>query len=226
MNHVVSPSFLKQKARQLKKEKGLSQSEALNEASKQLDYSNYKNYLNVLKANREQSENSKEVLLRTISSEKIASKKVDLAVSFLQSSKIPFRDLLDILELFKHSKKSLNSVCEKSTLKAELQTYLFNDFLTDESKDEIQMWEPYFVAKEIFLKNLIYEIKDDLLCVEGDYDLEIKFEYDLDENEPESKDDRFKDRWLFGSFEITIDRNKKITFVNSDIGQYADGGRH
>jgi hypothetical protein len=167
-NPIVSISFLKQKARQLKKEKSLSQSEALNEASKQLGYSNYKNYLNVRKANREQSTGSKEVLLRNISSENDVSKKVDLAISFIQKSKIPFRNLLDVLKLFKYSKEALNSVCEKTTLKEELQTYLFNDFHTDEGKDEIQMWQPYFVAKEIFLKNLIYEIKEDMLCVEGD----------------------------------------------------------
>jgi type II secretory pathway pseudopilin PulG len=52
---LVSPSFLKQKARQLKKEKSLSQSQALNEAAQHFGFSNYKNYLNVLEGNQKQS---------------------------------------------------------------------------------------------------------------------------------------------------------------------------
>lgn len=41
-------SFLKQRARQLKKEKSLRSCQALDEAARELGYSNYKNYLNVL----------------------------------------------------------------------------------------------------------------------------------------------------------------------------------
>ena len=40
---LVSPSYLKQVARNLKKDQSLSQSAALNEAAKKLGYVNYKN---------------------------------------------------------------------------------------------------------------------------------------------------------------------------------------
>lgn len=69
------------------------------------------------------------------------------------------------------------------------------------------------------------------------YDLKTKFEtagfFLIDNNKriefgskvpnPYKEYPHFKDRSLFGSFEIAIDRNKKITLVHQDIGEEIDG---
>jgi len=224
MSSIVSQSFFKQKARQIKKEKSLSQHQALDQAAREFGYSNYKNYLNVLEANRNQSKQPpKEVLLKNISSENDMTKKVNLAISFIQGFEISFQDLLDILKLFQHSEKDIQFLCEKSNLKDEIQSYLLNDFLTDEGKDEVHFRQPYFIAKEISLIDLTYEIDEDMLRVDGNYNLKTKFEFEMEEDDPLSKDDRFNDRQLFGSFGITIDRNKKINITHSDIGEKFNG---
>src|SRR5579872_6745088 len=106
----VSPSFLKQIARKLKREKSLGHSQALNDAAKLYGYSNYKNYLNASKANREHSEFEKVNLFKDISSEMDLSKKVLLAISFLQKFKTPFQDSLRVLKQFESSEEALQSV--------------------------------------------------------------------------------------------------------------------
>lgn len=221
MESVVLLSFLKQRAKQLKKGKSLSQSQALNEAAKELGYSNYKNYLNLLEANRKQSKPSKEVILKNISSEDDMLKKMGLAISFIQKYEIPIQDLLGILKLFQDS-EAMQFVCEQSNLKDKIQSFFFNDFLTDEGKSEIQMHDPYYVAKDISLNNLIYKINGDMIEVEGNYDLKIGFEFEVEDEYKEYP--HFKDRSLSGPFEITIDRAEKITIEYTDIYKEFDDG--
>lgn len=223
MKTPVSLTFLKKLAKKLKKEKSLRQHQALDEASKQLGHSNYRNYLNISKANRKQPESDKEVLLKNIYSENDMSKKLELAISFIQNYETSFQNLLGIVKLFQHSEENLQFFCEKLNLKNKIQSYLLKDFLTDEGKAEIHFRQPYFIAKEISLSDLTYEIDDDMLCVDGNYYLKTEFEFEIDENDPISKDNRFNDRKLFGSFEITIDKNQKIIIVHSDIGEEFDG---
>ena len=210
---LVSPSFLKQIARNLKKQKSLSQSQALDEASKHYGFSNYKNYLNTLEINRKQLASIKKVLLRTISLENNMSKKVELAVSFIKKFQVPFHDLLDIYKLFQRSKKDLQFICGQSNLQDEIQIYLLNDFRTIDGQAEIESLYEYYRAKNLSLKDITYEIDGDMLCVDGMYDLTIEF------NDDYKGLPHFEDHSLFGSFEVTIDRNKKITLVNSDIGE-------
>ncbi len=219
MKSIFSPSFLKQKARQLKKEKSLTQNQALDEAAVELGYSNYKHYLNVLEAGRKR----KEARFKYVSLEKDIIKKTELAITFIKDFKIPFHEQLDILMLFQHS-DDIQSLCEKLNLmKDDIELFLFGDFLTDEGKYEINFRAPHFIAKKISISDLTYEINDGVLCVEGNYDLKIEFEFELDESDPISKDERFNDRDLFGTFGIRIDRDKKITIEYSDIGEETEG---
>ncbi|WP_019218440.1 hypothetical protein [Legionella tunisiensis] len=214
----VSPRFLKQEAKKLQKSRNLSRSKALDEVSKKYEFSNYRHYLNVYESNRKKFASTKHVLLKNISLEKDMHKKMELALSFIRNFKIPFRDLLDILKQFQHSERAVQAICEKLNLmKGEIQKFLFNDFLTDEGQYEINFRAPNFIAKEIVINGLTYEIDKDKLCVDGDYVLKTEFEFELDENDPNSKDERFKDREFDGSFGVEIDRNKEIIFVHSDM---------
>ncbi|MDP3562224.1 MAG: hypothetical protein Q8R83_08630 [Legionellaceae bacterium] len=242
---IVSPTFLKQRARQLKKEKSLSQHQAYDEAAKESGYAGYKHYRNTL----ETTPKCKEALLENIYSEKDMFKKVELAVAFVQNFKIPFHEQLDILKLFQNSeedaqfvyeKLSLDSglhdliqpwlqfVCEKlNFMKDEIQSHLLKDFLLGEGKDELHNIHPYFIAKEVSISELMYEIAEDTLRVfEADYKLKLKFDFENVEfeNEEDRKDSRFNDREMFGSFGVTIARNKEITFEHSDIGEESGDG--
>lgn len=214
----VSPTFLKQEAKKLKKSQGLQMSKALDEISKNYGFSNYRHYLNVYESNLKQTHSTKENLLKSISLEKDMSKKMDLAITFIKESKIPFRDSFEILKQFQYSEKAFQTLCEKlSLMKNEIQSFLLDDFLTDEGQYEISFRAPNFVAKTISVMALTYEIHGDKLCVDGSYVLETEFEFDLDKSDPISKVERFMNRKFDGHFGIEISRSKKITLVHSDM---------
>jgi hypothetical protein len=214
---LVLLSFVKQRARQLKKKKSLSQSQALDEAAKESGYSNYRNYLNLLDATHKQSKFSKDSLLEKILSENDMSRKVDLALPFIQNPETLFQDLLDILKLFQHSEETLQFVCEKSNVKNEIQQYWFNDYLTGDGEAEIYGQYEHYVAKDLIVKELKYKIDGDLLCVDGEYDLTIKFGFELEDESYREKYPHFQDHLWWGDFEITIDRNKEITVVEASF---------
>lgn len=215
---LVLLSFLKQRARQLKKEKALSSHQALNEASRELGYCNYKNYLNLLEAERRQYKSPKNVLLQKMSAENNMSKKVGLAIPFIQSPETPFQDSLDILKLFQYSEKDLQFVCEKSNLRNEIQQYWFDDYLNGEGKCEISAFNEYYIAKDLSLRGLHYKLDEDMVCVDGEYDLTIEFGHELEDESYREKYPHFKDHLWWGDFEITINSNKEIAVVNASFG--------
>ena len=108
MKSLVSPSFLKQKARQLKKEKSLSQGEALNEASRFLGFTNYKNYLNILESSRKA----------------IDPIKAEQVISLLKEINSSFKMKLNILESL--DSNTIQSICSKIS------------FMNDEIRDHVQ----------------------------------------------------------------------------------------
>lgn len=209
---LVSPSYLKQKARQLKRDNSLSQSQALDAAAQQFGFSNYKNYLNLLEANNKQPI---EDYLKKISTENDMSLKMDITVSLIQNYEVPFQVLLEILKQFQHSPEAIRSLCEKSKLTNDIQSFLLDDLRADEGK-EIEMYAPYFSITQLSLSNLIYEIDDDLICVDGDYT--IKLEFDGEVPEEYKNYPHFEVRSMFGNFEIEIDKNKNMSIENSSIG--------
>ncbi len=215
---VVSPSFLKQKARQLKKEKSLSQHEALNEASKQLGYTNYKHYLNYLESSvpepRQATEGDMHALW--LDKKEEMSKRLFSVEPLFENFKISFPDLFNSLREKRESKVSVQSICEKSALKEYLELYFLIDALRDDEGD-IDDYTPYHIARTASLKNLIYKFKKDKIFVEGEYDLVLEFGFDYDKND---KHPTFEDEKMFGSFEIEIDESRKITVGNLDIGHY------
>ena len=123
----ISPTYLKQKAKKLKKSDNLSMCVALDEVSKFYGFSNYRHYINIYKSNRKQSAFSKQELLKNISLETDMHKKMELAILFIRNYKIPFRDILDILKQFQDSAKAIQVICEKLNLmKSEIQKFLLN----------------------------------------------------------------------------------------------------
>ncbi len=214
MESIISPSFLKQKARQLKKGKSINQHQALDEAAKLYGFSNYKHYMNVLEAGCKR----KDAHFKSLSFEKDIAKKIELAINFFNNFKVPFREQLEVLMLFQASPSAVQTLCEKLELmKDELEQFLFNDFLTDEGKYEITYRAPHFIAKKLATSDLTYEIRDGALCVDGQYILTTEFEYELEADDPISKDERFNDRDFDGCFGVAIDMNRKISFVHSDM---------
>lgn len=211
-------SVIKKRARQLKNENSLTWHQALDASAKEFGYTNYQNYKNISEANLRQYKSVMEIFLKDISLETDLSKKIELAISSMEKYETPLRDLFDILTQFQHSEDIIQTVCEKlSLMKNEIQLFLFNDFLTEEGKYELNFRAPNFIAKEISISELTYEFNDSVLYVDGNYILKTEFEFELDENDPISKDERFNDREFEGSFGLEIDANKEITFMHSDM---------
>lgn len=239
----VSPSFLKQKARQLKREKSLKQSQAYDEAARECGFSNYKHYRNVLESNHKQNKPPLENILKNILSEDDLSKKMELAISQINKFEMPFHEILGILKLFQHPQGDMQFIYEKlnldkdfhdliqphlqyvgerlSLMKNEIQSYLLKDFLTDEGTSEIQFRHPYFIAKEISLHDLTYAIDRDKLCVNGQFDLVAEFDGEVPDDY--KKEPHFEDRQLFGAFVINIDKEEKIIIAHSEIAEKIDG---
>jgi hypothetical protein len=209
---LVSPSYLKQKARQLKRDNSLSQSQALDEAARQFGFSNYKNYLNLLNANNKLP---LEDYLKRMYAENDMLQKMDIAISLVQNYEISFQVLLEILKQFQDSQEAMRSLIEKSKLKNDIQSFLLDDLRADEGK-EIEMYAPYFTATQISLSNLVYEIDEDMLCVDGDYNIKLEFDGEIPEDYKDYP--HFEVRSMFGNFEIEIDKNKNISIENSSIG--------
>lgn len=212
---IVSPSFLKQKARQLKKSKSLTQSEALNEASQELGFSNYKNYLNALESSRPEPPDPADFemeIWEQMNGE--SSKRIAIVDSLLQKLKLPFGELLDSLEQARHW-KTRQSICEKyPELKEFIRLHIHMDSLEDEG-GSLELISSYHLPKEAEVKNLVFRLGDDLLLVEGDYELKLDFAFEHEPNDPHPL---LEDRSAWGSFELTIDRNKTLTIEHSDIG--------
>jgi hypothetical protein len=145
------------------------------------------------------------------------SKKTDLAIPFIQSPETPFQDLWDILKLFQHSEKDMQFVCEKSNLKNEIQQYWFNHYLNGDGEAEIYGLHEHYIAKDLTVKELKYKIDGDMICVDGEYDLTIKFGFELEDESYREKYPHFQDYLWWGDFEITIDKNKEITVVEGSF---------
>lgn len=217
----VSLRFLKQQARKLKKSNNLILAKALDEVSKNYGFSNYRHYINVYKSNQKRSRISIAVFLDNLSLEHDSSKKIPLAISYIQSAKLHFKDLLEILKQFQHSDNDLQAICEQQSLmQNEIQSFLFEDFLAGEGEYELNFRSPHTKAKQISLSNLTYEIDEGMLVVEGKYLLKATFEFAVSDNDRHNEDHQYPDFEYDGSFGVEIDRNKLITFTHSDMSMY------
>lgn len=214
---LVAPSFLKQKARQIKREKSLSQHQALDEAAMQLGFSNYRNYLNLLEANvppQPKLTTGEQLAILHSQKEEVIRPRWDATVSRIHNFKMPYPELLESLKRSQHSEQLVQSICEQSPLKDFIELHVLQDLLLDE-EGMIHDEAPYHIPKMVSVENLEYRFSDDIIYVDGSYDvhLEFAFEYDKDENS-----DFFDDLAMFGTFEISIDKEKRISFEDSSIG--------
>lgn len=216
MTNLVSSKFLKQVAKKLKKGLDLTHHQALDEASKMYGFSNYRHYLNVL----EESESLEE---KNIPLKNTVSKKIEFEMPFEQSSQMSFNEQLDFLKVFQNS-EDVQTQCEKwNLMKDEIKSALFNEFLTEVGENEIDFRYKYYIAKDISVKDLEYEIKGDILCVDGEYDLTIKL--NADDSLPTNYQEipNFQDHILSGSFGIKLDKDRNIAIPHLNIIQFIDG---
>lgn len=113
---IVTPTFLKQKAKKLKKEKSISLHQALEKLAIENGFSNYKHFLNDWESNLTPKTNSEvESLLRSLDLETDMAKRLLLVIDFLQNNKISFPEMFSIFEQFRHSESALQIVCENSS---------------------------------------------------------------------------------------------------------------
>lgn len=214
----VTPSYLKQVAKKIKKEKDISHHQALDEAAMQLGHSNYKNYLNALEEHRPKPQPATEEQIEALRLDKQneVMKRLNQVVPLFENFTMPFQDLLSSLNQSRHSKNEVQLICDNSGLKKYLELYFLIESLRDE-EGEIDDYAIYHIPKTVELKNLVYKFKKDRILVEGEYDLKLEFGFDYDKGD---KHPTFKDEEMFGSFELSIDANKEINVDIHDIGHY------
>lgn len=220
MKSIVSRSFLKQKARQIKKEKSLSQIQALNEAAVGFGFTNYKNYLNSIVANQKNTKIDSENLFEKLAAISDSTKKSDYAFSIVKNSQLSFKEHVELLEVLDESQGLVQSFASRiEFLKVEIEKHFIDDFTVGEGVNSIDDIFQYFVFKDISIRDLEYELNGNGLRIDGVYDLNVKFDFEtitlVDENDRE--DERFNDRKIEGSFGLTIDMDKKITIEYDDV---------
>ncbi|WP_374030013.1 hypothetical protein [Bdellovibrio bacteriovorus] len=212
---LVAPPFLKQKARQLKKEKSLKQRDALDLASMLFGFTNYQHYLNALEDSRKPRmatdedmfklwEDKQQIAMQRFAEVELLIQKMDLQIADHISSATKLSSVDELKKFFE----------TKTNVKQFLELKLLQDLLEDEESN-VDDYAQYHIAKSVTLKDLKFEIVDGILKVEGNYDLILKFAFDYDENNPH---DVFKDDYMFGSFDLTIDAEKNIVVEDMDIG--------
>lgn len=196
MKPIVLCSFVKQRARHLQREKSLGWHQALDEAAREFDHTNYKNYKNSLDDHHQQFMSNKKLFLKNISSETDISKKIDLAAAFIKDNLIPFTDLVWILKPFQNS-DVLQSVCEQANLKDDVRASMLLDFLSEAGRSHIMALHQNYKAKELSLGSMTYEMDEKRICINGLYELTV-------ECGSEAYNPKAIDRSLFGTFEMII----------------------
>ena len=83
-----------------------------------------------------------------------------------------------LLKLFQHSEEASQLLCEKSNIKNEIQQYWFNHYLNGDGEAEIYGLHEHYGAKDLIVKELKYKIDEDMLCIDGEYDLTIEFGFE------------------------------------------------
>lgn len=225
-NPVVSRSFIKQRAKQLKKEKGISLHEAYNEAVRPFDYANYKHFLNESESNHRQQAQSKiEALLRKLSSEKEIARKLELAIPFVQNNKMSFPDMFDVFEQFRQSAEAVQTICRNSFFLDHVVNTMMLEYFR-QSKGDVQLLplKEHFVVKNIVVEDLECELLTERLNVRGLYTIEFEFEHFSDLEEDMKHLPHFNRDPMFGQFEMTLDRNKQVTIANPTIGEVTEDG--
>lgn len=224
---LITPTFLKQKAKQLKKEKkSISLHQAREEMAIQYGFSNYRHFLNEWESNQKpKSQSEIEALLRSLSSEKDMTKKLEIAIPFLQNNKMSFPEMFDVFEKFRSSAEAVQAVCENSFfLDHVVSTMLLEYFRV--SKEDVQALplKEHFIARNVVVEDLECELITERLNVKGLYTIEFEFEYWSDLEEEMKQMPHFNRDPMFGQFEMTIDRNKQVTIANPTIGEIDEDG--
>lgn len=211
---LVAPQFLKQKARQLKKEKSLKQREALDQASMLFGFTNYQNYLNELETSRTPRMATDEEMHKLWEDKQaVAMERYAEVEELVQNLDFPIEEFIKTArQLSKKSEKQMFFE-EKTNVKKILELKLLQEFLADEESN-VDDYARYHIAKAVALKDLRFKTLKGRLKVEGYYDLTLEFAFDYDDD----KSEFFKDDKMFGWFILTVDAEKNVVFEDMDIG--------
>lgn len=229
MKKPVPLSHIQRKAKQLKKEDpNLKHHHALDDSAKSFGHTNFRNYKN-------ESEGYDKWLTVALErgadaameeqSQKLAAK-FALVNPIFENQKIPIQDLINTFKDKKHTDEDVQSVCEKElSLKEYLESYFLSDSLGNDDWDLVTD-TPYHIPNQAAVKNLKYKYGKnefdeptdaEVLYVEGEYEIECKIMFEHTQDDIKScHPGFFDDKFLSGTFELTIDRNRKITIENLD----------
>jgi hypothetical protein len=224
---LVTPTFLKQKAKALKKEKSISFHQALEETAIQYGFANYKHFLNDWETNQ-QPKSASDIagLLKKLALEKDMAHKLDLAIPYVLVNKLSFPEMFDIFEHFREDDDAFQLIC-KSTffLDHALKTMMLQYFQI--SKEDVQGLPlmDHFIAKDVVIEDITCELLTERLAVKGLYTIWFEFESMAEVPEDMKHMSHFNRDPMYGQFDLTIDRNKQFTIANPTIGEIGEDGK-
>lgn len=223
---LVSPSYLKQKAKQISRDSDLKLSQALDLVTQEFGFSNYKHYKNVLDDRERISELDFEQKKKAVLSENDIAKKIKLAALFIERGALPFNEQLELIQLFYDpddldqykipNSEKVQLLCQSMHfMQEELKSFLIEDLHAN--PEDIADFFPYHAVKNLKLSNFEYTIDvDSHLCIDVYYDLLLEFAHEYDEDQKDHP--FFQDEAVWGTYQISVDPNKKITINSADIG--------
>lgn len=224
---LVTPTFLKQKAKALKKEKSISFHQALEETAIQFGFANYKHFLNEWEANQ-QPKSASDIadLLKKLSLEKDMDHKLDLAIPHLLVNRMSFPEMFDIFEHFRESEEAFHLICKSSYfLDHALRTMMLQYFQVSKADVQGLPMMDHFIAKDVVIEDIACEMLTERLVVKGLYTIWFEFESLAEVPEDMKHMSHFNRDPMFGQFDLTIDRNKQFTIANPTIGEIGEDGK-
>ena len=215
-NPNVPTSLIRQKAKKIKKEKSIPYLQALNEAAKDFGHSNFQNHKNVKEEKRIEhlalKANAEHQLWEDKAKE--ASKRLKPVLSEIKSFSMSFQVLLGISTDLQLAKKGLQKKLKSNALlKKFIELHLLKDALEDED-GVIDDYEQHHIPAQLDVKNLNFKVKNNILKVEGEYDLALEFAHDYDKVDTS---EFFQNRTMGGWFDLRITQEKEVKIEINDI---------
>lgn len=209
MGHIPKRSYIYQKAKQIKRDKSISLTQAKNLAVRDFDFVNYQHYLNVLAEKKAQIISNKKTLLDKINLVKDIEKKAKLLNQCLANYSLTFEEFfLSAIQL--SASEHFNSICKRFISKGDIQAFLLKKEQKPPGYLDYRMDFEYYNLKDLIIDDLEYEMDENTpsINVEGCLKVTLEFEHEVPE---EIKDyPHFRDIFMTGDFGISVCKDKKM----------------
>lgn len=211
MKQRISPTLLKRKAKQLKKEQGLKHQEALDIISKKFGYSSYQEYEKNL------DKHKCKVTLSSIEKEANIKNKEILAQRYIKQPSSTYESIYEMILKFKEP-EIFTRLCYSAGYNK-----LFKKFITQDINDNDTDFEvpDFFKIVDLNITFLEFEIWDDKVSVDGNLKLKASFMKEVYDT-PDCKDSFFDDRFsdCYAHILIPPKENEEVDILDISLSNW------